>query len=400
MSRMPRSRWTAAVGTLTLLLALTPFVPRGGDEADALRPSHAERLLRSANEVGASRVTPQMQAEIERVVDAGRTIGRAETTSRAVDFAADAVRCADLGGQRYCLGAGWTEDSEDAVRDRVAAAARTAARSTREQTGDLDAVAALVRTSRMSPAKRAAAERTELTEAARSVAKVWLLRHEILGTPLPADFLDDHPEAAAPAGSRVAARTKTAADYPRKSTVILGRYAREQRRTYWCGPATMQAIAAGWGGKLRRQRYWAERLGTTSSGTAITDIVRVVNRATGWDRPSRAGRYITLDIGDWSYRKWALLMMRHVHDYRAPVVLHPILHRQYFAYLDDDASGHFQVGRGFDQNGDGPLLLSYLEPWNQQRFDPSEPFIQRVQWRRAYKSYRANQDHPMHNVGV
>ena len=93
-------------------------------------------------------------------------------------------------------------------------------------------------------------------------------------------------------------------------------------------------------------------------------------------------------------------MMRHVHDYRAPVVLHPVLHRAYYPYLAGDASGHFQVGRGYDKNGRRPLLLGYFEPWNQQRFDPSEPAIARVQWRQAYKSYRANQDHAMHNVGV
>ena len=68
--------------------------------------------------------------------------------------------------------------------------------------------------------------------------------------------------------------------------------------------------------------------------------------------------------------------------------------------LDDDASGHFQVGRGYDKNGKKPAKLGYFEPWNQQRFDPSEPYIARVQWRRAYQSYRANQAHPHQNIGV
>ncbi len=93
-------------------------------------------------------------------------------------------------------------------------------------------------------------------------------------------------------------------------------------------------------------------------------------------------------------------MMRHVDDYKAPVVLHPILLKRFYPYLDDDASGHFQVGRGYDKTGRSPVQLSYFEPWNQQRFDPSEPYIARVQWRDAYKSYRANQAHYAHNVGV
>ena len=73
--------------------------------------------------------------------------------------------------------------------------------------------------------------------------------------------------------------------------------------------------------------------------------------------------------------------MRHIVDYKAPIVLHPILLKEYYPYLDDDASGHFQVGRGYDKRGSRPLTIGYFEPWNQQRFDPSEPYIDRVQWR-------------------
>ena len=57
--------------------------------------------------------------------------------------------------------------------------------------------------------------------------------------------------------------------------------------------------------------------------------------------------------------------MRHVVDYRAPLVLHPILLKRYYPYLDDDASGHFQVGRGYDKNGDRPTrdrVLRAVEP--------------------------------------
>ena len=129
-------------------------------------------------------------------------------------------------------------------------------------------------------------------------------------------------------------------------------------------------------------------------------MVRVVNHNTGYDRQSRAGPYIVLDISDWSFGKWLLLQMRHIDDYRAPVVLHPVLLKKYYPYLDDDASGHFQVGRGYDKNGDKPPLIGYFEPWNQQRFDPSEPYISRVQWRSAYKSYRANRAHFQQNIGV
>ena len=197
-----------------------------------------------------------------------------------------------------------------------------------------------------------------------------------------------------------APKKKKIADYPKIDHILNPKQVREQHRTYWCGPTTMQMITWGYWQKRRSQHHWAGRLGTTTSGTAITDMVRVVNADTGWDRKKYAGPYITLDIKSWSYRQWLLLQMRHVTDYHAPVVLHPILLKKYYPYLDDDASGHFQVGRGYDRRGDGPARLGYFEPWNQQRFDPSEPYISRVQWRDSYKAYRANEAHFQHNIGV
>jgi len=438
---MSRRTILIVVGALVLLLGLTPFIPRGQDDG-ALRPSGDGKAgaLRPAATAGWSKVTPAMQAEIDRVVAAGRTVGRASGKQAPGELAASLVRCAEFDGQRYCLGAGWTEDSEEQVRARITTAARTAARAgSVENTGDLDPEAALLREARMSPAARAATDRAELTMAARSVAKVWLLRHDIEGVPLPAGFLQDHPEAraAAPVAARPATSTpntamptptkspskspsptksptrspsptvaptkssvKPASAYPPRSAILDPKDVAEQTRTYWCGPTSMQMIVWGWRHRRQTQDWWAHRLHTTTSGTSITDMARVVNQSTGWDKPSHAGPYVVLDIGHYSFSKWMLLMMRHIHDYKAPVVLHPILLKRFYPYLDDDASGHYQVGRGYAKRGTKPDQLGYFEPWNQQRFDPSEPFISRVQWRDAYKSYRANETHYAHNVGV
>ncbi|WP_242436357.1 C39 family peptidase, partial [Nocardioides sp. XL1] len=293
-----------------------------------------------------------------------------------------------------------------------------------EGTGDLDAAAALAQRARLSPSARAAADRAELTMAARSLAKVWLLRHQIEGVPLPSGFLEEHPEARAgvpaartaatasptgrasatasssPTAAPTRASLKTMRDYPRRTAILNPKQVAAQNRTYWCGPTSMQMIAWGWRDRRQTQGHWARRLHTTSSGSSVYDMVRVVNQSTGWDREDHAGPYIVLDISHYDFRKWMLLMMRHLADYRAPVVLHPVLLKRFYPYLDDDASGHFQVGRGYAKRGAKPDLLGYFEPWNQQRFDPSEPYISRVQWRNAYKSYRANQAHFGHNVGV
>ncbi len=320
---MSRRTIVVIVGALAVLLALTPFVPRGDDDHGAIRPSDQGKYgaLRPARTAGFSTVTPAMRAEIDRVVAAGRALGRVSGKQSPERLAASLVRCADFDGQRYCLGSGWTEDTENQVRARVAAAARRAARTagTVESTGDLGPEDALLRAARMSPAARAVADRAELTMAARSVAKVWLLRHQIEGVPLPAGFLADHPEAraAAPAAAPAArggasqtpntamatpttgspsptatrsatrsptksptkspskspsatptkATVKTAKDYPGHSIILDPKRVAEQTRTYWCGPTAMQMIVWGWRHRRQRQNWWAHRLHTTTSGT-------------------------------------------------------------------------------------------------------------------------------------
>src|SRR4029450_11792058 len=103
------------------------------------------------------------------------------------------------------------------------------------------------RTAGLAPAARAAAERAELTQAARSVAKVWLLRHEIEGVEVPDAFLSLHPEASAtttaargtttppPAAEPASARPRTASDSPQRAAILSTRRVAEQVRTYWCG---------------------------------------------------------------------------------------------------------------------------------------------------------------------
>ena len=123
-------------------------------------------------------------------------------------------------------------------------------------------------------------------------------------------------------------------------------------------------------------------------------MVRVVNESTGWDRPEYAGPYIVLDIGDFSFAEWLLLQMRHIADYRAPVVLHPILLKQLLPLpRRRRLRATSRSAAATTSAAAGRLALGYFEPWNQQRFDPSEPYIDRVQWRSAYKSFRANQAH-------
>jgi hypothetical protein len=404
-------RRTIAIGSLALVLLGAPFLP-DGDTPPALETASVPEVPLADATAGPGTVTPAMQREIDAVVAQGRTAARATAGVRLRPAALvhSQVRCAEFEGQRYCLNAGWTDSTQDEVVTELArnATAESARTAYREETGDLSLTAQLRRRAALTPADREKADRAELTEAARSVAKVWLLRHQVQGVALPDGFLARHPEvrtrtttsAANPTATSPGPVKKSFADYPERGRVLRNSEVAEQTRTYWCGPTSMQMIGWGWSHVQRSQQYWANKLGTTSEGTAISDMVKVTNRYTGWDRASRAGTYVVLDIKDWSYRQWYVLQMRHTVDYRAPVILHPILLKKWYPYLDDDASGHFQVGRGYNKKGDAPNLLRYFEPWNQQRFDRSEPYIERRQLKSAYRAYRANQEHFQHNIGV
>src|SRR6476619_4547748 len=121
---------------LVLLLALTPLVPRG-ERDGALRPSGRDQTAGWAlsSSPGAGRVTGAMRSEIDRVVAAGRTAGRLSGKQPVGRLVSAFERCADLDGQTYCLGVGWTDQTQAQVQARMTVAARARTLG-REATGD------------------------------------------------------------------------------------------------------------------------------------------------------------------------------------------------------------------------------------------------------------------------
>ena len=343
-----RRRRTIAVaaGALTLLVAGTPLLPDSDGPTPSVTPAgESSPPVRGGGTAAPGAITPEMRAEIERVVAEGaRTPVSAR--SSAYRLATTSTRCAMFEGQRYCLGLGWTmKTQQEAAAGLAAAAAPTPTRTVPEQTGDLDPMAAMRQRAELSTKARARAERAELTAAARAVAKVWLIRHEIQGVPLPADFLEHHPEAA------VAARTKPRR-HPRTFKILREKQVRPQNETYYCGPTTVQMIAWGW-----RIAARARRCGPTGCTPPPPGPGSPTWSASSTTTPARAAR---TRRGLHRARHQRLHLQAVVaadeeapHTYQAPVVLHPVLLKQYFPYLDDDASGHFQVGRGFEQTQDG-----------------------------------------------
>ena len=377
----------------TVLSAPTASADRPDDPADTWPASNARTA--SAGSVPTNSVTPAMQREIDRVVNAGRrAAARVAPTSGARALAGAQIRCAMFEKQRYCLRYGWTNRTAAELRDDLVKREANARRSGRE-TGDASVLESLRTHARMAPTAKARADRAELRQAARATAKVVDLRHDIQGTPYPRGFFARHPEV-----DRTAA-TASKRLYPKRYYIMNWHNVRQQRRSYWCGPTTMQMIGWGWNKKVRPQKLWASRLGTTTSGSSIGNMVKAVNKFTGYDKKRFAGRYIVLDISDWGYGKWMRLHRRHYSQYNAPIVTHPVLKAQYFPYMKGwSGSGHFQVGRGYNNRGKNPATLGLFEPYNPRRFNSSAPYVDRLQYPRAYPNYLANKAHPQQNIGV
>ena len=278
MANLNSQRRTAVLAACLVTLGATLVATPAANARSVQQVAQPASVNLSDATAGRGVLTTKARAEIQRVL-ASTTDARISIRSSPAALANDAVRCAVFEGQRYCLGLGWTTATQTVARTRVATAA-TAARDVRrtgkvEATGDRDALAKLRYRASLSPEARAKADRRELKAAARSVAKIWLLRHQIQGTPLPAGFLEAHPEITARSGGVTAdgnaidpdAPIKTAQDYPEEADVLSEKRVNDQRVTYWCGPTTMQMIAWRKHVPARHQRYWAKRLHTTTSGS-------------------------------------------------------------------------------------------------------------------------------------
>ena len=221
----------------------------------------------------------------------------------------------------------------------------------------------------------------------------------------PDGFLERHPEARASAteatAARQATRPKRMRDYPQRSTVMSTDRVQAQVRTYWCGPTTMQMIAWGWSGEKRKQQHWARRLGTTTSGSAITDMVRVVNQDTGWDRADRAGRLhrarhlrLELQAVDAAADAARRGLPRPAGAAPDPAqALLPLPRRRRLGSLPGRARLRQERRQARRHR-----LLRAVEP-AALRPAPSRT-SSRVQWRSAYKSFRANKAHFQQNIGV
>ncbi|GAA1522684.1 C39 family peptidase [Kribbella lupini] len=146
---------------------------------------------------------------------------------------------------------------------------------------------------------------------------------------------------------------------------IMKGFQTSQDKGYWCGPATFQSIDWADDKQKDTQASWAKDLGATTSGTAITSMVKQTNLKTNWDLA--AGTYIVQNVSHWTPAKFLQVHQNHLGDGApAPVIEHVQLLKRYFPYLAFNHSGHYQVGRGYDTKA---KTIGIFEVFNERRFN-------------------------------
>jgi hypothetical protein len=268
-------------------------------------------------------------------------------------LAAKAVRCGVFDGATYCLHLGW-EDSAPTAEDLAERVRAAAEPELGNEIGEPAFGAEIGDWAAKPYSERLAAEQDELREALDALGKVKYFQYAADEQELPTDFYTKYPEVANWEAAPEAAAAPGARD------VISAARTMKQPNGYYCGPTTMAIMA--WndpsGDRGHVPSTWASRLGTTTSGTSITNMVRVTNRYLTWD--NRVGAYVTLSIASYTNAKFRSLFKRHVGEKGAPIILHPRWRANQNPF-GRTTSGHFDVGAGYNYNA-GKDLITIAEP--------------------------------------
>lgn len=300
------------------------------------------------------------------------------------DQSKQVMRCFKLETENYCLGLGFVDQLPSGAQLSAMTAAPEAAIGSRsadddaEQdiaTGALSPAEFVSERSSLSDNARLDAELDEMQAAWEGREKARLLREldEPTGTseapaPTPTPTATPTtPERTTPA-SPGQPKPKPPVSAPVKlpsSSYIMKGFATSQDKGYWCGPATFQSIDWADDNQKDTQASWAKDLGSSTSGTGISAMVKQTNLKTNWDLA--AGSYIVQNVGHWNTQKFFSVHQNHLGDAKpAPVIEHVQLLKRYFPYLAFNHSGHYQVGRGYDAKKG---TIGIYEVFNERRFN-------------------------------
>ena len=324
--------------------------------------------------------------------------------------AASMLRCFKLDTENYCLGLGFVQEVPTGPQ-RHALMAEPSLRAADEMgaeqdisTGDLTPAAFVAERAALPKTQRVTAELDEMEAAWNGRAKARELRELAEAeTPPPNPETQQTPQSAVaqptapttppdeattaptstptvtPTGTPTVAPTRTAPTGGTPTAVpttpvapvaapasayLMKGFQTSQEKGYWCGPATFQSIDWADDNQKDTQASWAKDLGSTTSGTAISAMVKQTNLKTAW--PKSAGTYIVQNVSHWTAQTFFTVHQKHLGVYKAPVIEHVQLLKRYFPYLAFNHSGHYQVGRGYDK---AKGTIAIFEVFNERRFN-------------------------------
>jgi hypothetical protein len=299
--------------------------------------------------------------------------------------ASSVMRCFKLEDENYCLGLGFVDQVPSGAQLQTMMSppsARADGEAGVEQdipTGDLTPQAFVADRASMPKSARVNAELDEMQAAWDGRDKARALRllddpRSPAAAPTPTAPAPTTPaptpSTPSPTPTRTAPTQGTPTPVapvspPPKSSYIMKGFQTSQEKGYWCGPATFQSIDWADDNQKDTQASWAKDLGTTTSGTGISAMVKQTNLKTNWDLA--AGTYIVQNVGHWNAQKFFTVHQNHLGDGQpAPVIEHTQLLKRYFPYLAFNHSGHYQVGRGYDR---AKGTIAIYEVFNERRFN-------------------------------
>lgn len=300
----------------------------------------------------------------------------AGAASSDVNRADAVIRCVTIDKEQFCTEIGFTDlkRGSDAWKSYLSAALSAVP----SETGDDALLATVVRLESLTASELAAHQRDQIASAKSAVGKGKLYDSIAVGAGATPELLSTYPELAGEGGGTPATTTTgatsldvagltpsaaVAAASPPVSDSIMSGFASEQIYSDYCGPATMQMLGWADSGVKVGQSTWATRLNTTANGTTISNMVGTLNDWTAWD--NAAGDYAVRSVSGQSLTWFKAVHTGNIGVFSAPVIEHPVLKKLYFDYLALDHGSHYQVGRGYTNNGQ---YIMIIEPYDERDF--------------------------------
>ncbi|MFC9691275.1 C39 family peptidase [Kribbella sp. NPDC056951] len=317
----------------------------------------------------------------EQVVETSPDDLQASDTSTQ---AASMLRCFKLEEENYCLGLGFVDQLPTGAQVEETVTAPDVSANADDgveqdiDTGDQTPQSFVAERAALPRSERVDAELDEMKAAWEGREKARALR--LLDASADERTASDATPTPTPTPTPTATPTRTTPTVPvptpgpqppvqvvklPKSAYIMRGFQTSQEKGFWCGPATFQSIDWADDRQKDTQKSWAKDLGSTSSGTGITAMVKQTNLKTDWD--VAAGTYIVQNVSHWNTQKFFTVHQKHLGDDKpAPVIEHVQLLKRYFPYLAFNHSGHYQVGRGYDR---AKGTIAIFEVFNERRFN-------------------------------